>query len=604
MLLREQITVICQPAESKPIEIPFTPEKSYSVIFPGRKCTISYQGLKYTPLISEQEKHFIIVFGHLIKDGRVSKTVPTEMIEDALDNERSLEELNGEFLIVVIDKKNGTLHTFTDRFASTQFHYSVDEGSFIGAFSFNDCCEILKQKNKLDWDPVSAYDFLKFRRVHGPYTLARNISFLRAGYHLIWKNATCSLSRYYQPNFEKLSGSVAENAEKLGIALKNSISAKCSDKNKPGIFLSGGHDTRTVLAACNFPLHSITVGFHDNTREILRARELAALKNCPHQTIIIDEKHYLNTYQGALEQNGSQYNIANIFFGLDDVPNDIDVFLCGTGIDYMFQGMYMPSNSFDFASRRIGGKFKAKLPSQLTDHYINNFSSRLKYNGVENCFHKTIIEDIRAAHRDRIQELEIEARQFTDDLDDIWHYLFLSDPSRHYSYPDNLGMRTQGELRTPTFENSVFDLFHRIPMVQRFDRKLVRHTLKYLYPGFLKIRNANDDLPIVSSHRKFLYRSLSAIKRRIVRERSNSPIEMFRTWPTNDTVLKGNQDFESYLLSMRDSQKLFNADFIKYEHIAKLAEDFYSNDTKVNPPRVADFLWNFMSLNKFISTHS
>jgi asparagine synthetase B (glutamine-hydrolysing) len=568
---------------------------------PQRGFWLGYRGLRYTPHTLDDAGQFCAIFGHLIEGDHIVAKPDLAAFDQIVKDESHLRSLNGEFLIIHLDKRSGRLTCAVDRYASVQWHYTVVNGTFVGSFAFADICDEIAKRSRLQWDAVSALEYLKFRRVHGDRTLAENVRFLRAGCLIRFDGGDVQVRRYFTPRLETRACSLNESGEALAAAIARSVARKTSDGEKYGLFLSGGQDTRSVLAAAPTQLTCFTVGFHERTREILRARELAQLKSCPHRTIVLSPDHYEAIFATAVLQNGGQYSVANIFTGLGGVVSDIDVGLCGTGLDYMFQGMYMPAGRVTVMGRPLAWRWRKTVPQNVAEHYLAAYSSRLKFARIDD--HLTDSAALNAAMRDRLGAIEAEARALTDDTDFIWNHMFLADPSRHYSYPDNLGMRTDVELRTPAFDNDVYDLFQSMPMTHRFDRRAVRVALARLNPSFLRVPNANDDLPITSSAGKTYHQ----VKAALVRRWRGAPIqsgEVDRTWPTNAALLSGSDLFRESSLALADSPAATLLPSIDFGKVGALAARWHDSPPAAREPHAADFLWNIMGLAAFVSRYA
>ena len=544
---------------------------------------------------------FCAVFGHLIEGNRIVAKPDLAAFDGIVNDDARLRALNGEFLIIHLDKGSGRLTCVADRFASVQWHYASVDGGFVGSFAFVDICDEFARHSRLHWDAVSALEYLKFRRVHGEKTLVEDVRFLRAGCLVRFDGNGAQVHRYFTPRLQARSCSFNESGEALAAALTRSVARKTSDGKKYGLFLSGGQDTRSVLAAAERELSCFTIGFHERTREILRAGELAEIKGYPHQAIVLPPDHYETIYSTAVLQNGGQYSVANIFTGLGDAVSDIDVALCGTGLDYMFQGMYMPADRIRVLGRTLAWRRRKAVPQEVADYYIAAFSSRLKFARIND--YLTDAAGLNGTMLDRLRAIEAEARALTDDTDFIWNHMFLSDPSRHYSYPDNLGMRTDAELRTPAFDNDVYDLYQSMPMAHRFDRRAVRAALARLNPAFLRVPSANDDLPITSSAGKTYYQLKAALSRRL-RGTASGGDEVDRTWPSNAALLRGSNLFRQRSLALAESPAAALLPSIDFCKIGVLAARWHEASSAEREPYAADFLWNVMGLAAFISRYA
>ncbi|WP_339859775.1 asparagine synthase-related protein [Thalassospira alkalitolerans] len=590
---REHFFISISSIYAKSINIPFDVDYMDTFYFGEKSIQLAWAGVHENPVILYGERNISIGLGFFYCSNVSSKE---EILKELFERGNvTPAEINGEFLLLSIDKEDGSLVIYSDRFSSIQFHYSENSNGFIGAFSFSDIVVSKKaEKETLTWGDEEFYEYLNYRRIHGKYTLCKEIFFLRSG-HLLRYTDRMFVERYFAPKYEQRKISHNTAAVWVAEALQASISDKVSDAQSISLFLSGGHDTRVVLAALNRDVRCYTVGFNAQTREILRARELCDLIGVEHIPVVLEPDLYQETYLEAVLQNGGHYNVANIFLGLRDRVDAESVGLCGTGLDYLFQGMYIPRNDVNFHDYTLFHTPQT-ISSDISNFYLSSFSSRIKFPNINMLFRSDSIEDMRLALLHKIKYLEEEALEFGANPLQAYHHLFLSDPSRHYSYPDNLAMRTLCKLRTPSFDNRVFDCYLQTDPLLRFDRRLVRDVLDILKPEFRRVLSANDDLPIVSSSRKLAYRALRKFRTSLFGKPEEKPMETVRTWPTNDTALKTTRQAQQAIEILLDSQNSGNL-----IDIVRLADLYrrWQHEPADCPNHTADILWNIASVQMF-----
>ena len=127
-------------------------------------------------------------------------------------------------------------------------------------------------------------------------------------------------------------------------------------------------------------LKCFTVAYSDNL-EVQLARKIAEQSGHDHHFIKLSADHLTKTAQDAARLCGGMYSIDNaFFFGIEDeVSPHVDVLLHGHGIDYMFQGMYIPSNCLTLFNRPTFIKSVKPLGENLADFFLENIGYRLKY---------------------------------------------------------------------------------------------------------------------------------------------------------------------------------------------------------------------------------
>ena len=104
-------------------------------------------------------------------------------------------------------------------------------------------------------------------------------------------------------------------------------------------------------------------------------------------------------------------------------------------------------------------------------------------------------------------------------------------------------MKEMGDIRTISFDNSIMNLFLRLPDKQRLNARILKESLKILNPTFGKIKSANHGMTITANEYEM---TLISIYRKLGRMISNSkkfkhPSSKERTWPDRyDHIIENN----------------------------------------------------------------
>ena len=159
--------------------------------------------------------------------------------------------------------------------------------------------------------------------------------------------------------------------------LKQSAKRLVSDRKRYGVFLSGGHDSRLIISAFDYPVESFTVGFNKNY-EADCAENIAKALNSKNTFIKLSEDHLQKRINNITRICGGQYGFLDaLFTDLDEKYfKNIDYIFHGHGLDFMFQGMYLPAKYYKFFGSPIFYR-KIKLEhDDIKDEFINNISFR------------------------------------------------------------------------------------------------------------------------------------------------------------------------------------------------------------------------------------
>jgi len=157
--------------------------------------------------------------------------------------------LNGSFAIAVYDSRDQTLHLYTDRFLSRPLFFWQKNNDFAFASSVRSllCC---RDDIGREYDHMAIAEFIGFDKVISERTLFADIRRLPPAAHARLRNGKLAVERYF--NFDPCAvtdlSSWREAAHKLTDILRRSLEKRVADDSGLGVFLSGGIDSRLILA--------------------------------------------------------------------------------------------------------------------------------------------------------------------------------------------------------------------------------------------------------------------------------------------------------------------------------------------------------------------
>jgi len=157
--------------------------------------------------------------------------------------------LNGSFAIAVYDSRDQTLHLYTDRFLSRPLFFWQKNNDFAFASSVRSllCC---RDDIGREYDHMAIAEFIGFDKVISERTLFADIRRLPPAAHARLSNGKFAIGRYF--NFDPCAvtdlSSWREAACKLADLLKKGLEKRTADGCGTGIYLSGGIDSRLIMA--------------------------------------------------------------------------------------------------------------------------------------------------------------------------------------------------------------------------------------------------------------------------------------------------------------------------------------------------------------------
>ncbi|MBN1863874.1 MAG: hypothetical protein JW808_03125 [Victivallales bacterium] len=571
----------------------------------GAGLAVEFSGFLPRPTIVEGGEAVVILLGSPIYDDTtVDPTSAAKALLNDFGTKTVLELLDGEFLAIRFDKYKGTLDVINDRWCSIAFHYyiSPDRSMFCASPCFSSLWALLKNLGMLKLDQEALFEFLWFQRLFGTKTLARDVHFMPDAHELVVGSNGMSLRRYWTRNYEKNKNSLEFNAQYLADMVEESIRMKAPDDGaRYGHFLSGGMDSRSVLAAFgDKPPACFTVGVSDN-REVRTARNLTETMGAAHYFLQLHPEHYGMIREAAVKISGGMFNYDHaLFLGYQDLVASLaDVCFNGYGFDFMFQGMYIPSRNLRLAGRNLYLSKMTEPPENLADYFIGNASYRIKNADIWAFIKEPCKKDLAEFQHDSISRIIEQGKKLTHSRYDLWEYITFHHLSRHYSYPNVLSIKTSAEARILSLTNDIFDLYLSLPVKQRFEGKIEKKLLQILDPRLAAIPSANTGFPITACGIGQTFHQLySAIRRRISRK-GDYEAWTERTWPSREHALRNQQPLKNAALDIIRSDTLEQLDFLD---VAKVRDQVPRWLDGENIPQISgDIVQTLTTMGTFLS---
>ena len=485
-----------------------------------------------------------------------------------------LRQVNGEFLFITLDKKSKTMSVSTDRYASVPFFYVSDKSKFFGSVFYKEIWEYLKLKNQISLNEHAIFEFLWLQRLLGTKTYDSRSSFLLGATTVTYRSGSVTTRPYWRPSFQKTSASVKDTAHQLAKLLRQSARRKTSDRpGRIGMFLSGGTDSRTVLAAFEEPPATFTIGVSENN-EVKIAQTVAKQIQSQHRYIPINSDPYSDNLDAMTMLGGGMHAFDHgIFYKLkQDERKNIDVNFHGHGIDYLFQGMYLLTHNLTLFGRRTSFKRSDPIGNDFPAEYLNRIGHRIKNINLIEYVLPNRREDMLAQLRHSVEEIQQLGEGFCKTLDDQWEFMLIHALSRHYPFTNMSSMATITEQRTLAFDNDIFDLYLSLPKSHRIGGKIARKALKILNPGLAAIPTANtNERPDHSSLTRDARKFVRLVRDRIGPLRTNyiSPTAEERTWPDRGRVFATQPRLTNIAIELQTSDALASLGFIDMDKLGR-----------------------------------
>lgn len=440
----------------------------------------------------EEQKSKLIHDGHEFEfknnDAEYCLHLYEEMGKDAF------KQLNGSFSLAICHL--GTTHELiliNDRFSSRPlFYYLTGKGTLLFGTQLSSILQSSEVPRELDISSI--FEFFTFQRVLGAKTFYKNIDVLPPATVLRYRDGNISFTCYWEMRYREEKHPKKYYVDKLAEALTKSVVRRTQGNYRFGLLLSGGLDSRTVLAASDKKMVCFTFGDFKN-REVKIAKKIAQTKGYKHIFLKRSSDHYANLVDKAVEIGDGMYSFVhahNIGF-LTWIQEDCHILLHGHGLDFMFQGLYLPTKKLKVFGKEILNSHLLELSSErLTDVILKKLKYSLFTKNPKQIFtisYSGIFEDVLTQSIKTILE---KAKDNIVNLHNVWDYfVFLSSVSKHLTYLNLTSIRAYIDERTIAFDSDLLDVYLEIPPELRFKGKVYIRASKRLNSEIATIPNSN-----------------------------------------------------------------------------------------------------------------
>lgn len=267
------------------------------------------------PLRSESGKTFLIFSGEEYPDpalvrrlsrGREDEAESAYLLRLYEESPAFVEELNGMFHGVVVDRERHLVQLFNDRYGMHPLYYHQSGDTFYFA---TEAKAILAARPELRVpDPRGLGEFIACSCVLENRTIFKDIHVLPGASSWIFQDAKLEQKNtYFSPQQWEAQGpaSSEDYFEELRSVLQRTLPRYFAGPQQLGIAMTGGLDTRVILSGCPpaaGALQTYTFGSkYRDTYDVRIGRQVAQVCRQPHQVIEIGNE-FLNDFGSYAER--------------------------------------------------------------------------------------------------------------------------------------------------------------------------------------------------------------------------------------------------------------------------------------------------------------
>lgn len=497
--------------------------------------------------------------------------------------DKAFKKLNGCFIIAIYDLFERKLLLVNDRFSSRNlFYYFSTDGLIFGT----QLSSVLTHSHvPRDLRKDAIFEFFTFQRVLGTKTYYKNVNVLESANILTYCDGNFSSSPYWQMRFrynsKKIKHPYNYYTTKLAVVLKNSVRRKTSMPHQYGVLLSGGLDSRMVVAALEKEVTAFTFGDFINN-EIRIAKRIAETKKNKHVFLKRKMNHYVNLLDDAVKIGDGMYRFTHAhsigFF--NGILKETDILLNGYLSDTLFKGACIPYAKLNIFNSYIDLPLLETIKTDaFPDQLLSKAPDSLYKLNPKQLFEGTYSANYDSVIRDSLNQLISKSEGYADNVYDKFHWFYINHISKVHGFLFELSLRQFTISESLMLDNDVLDFCLELPIKFRSNHKLWISALLQLNSNLAIMPDSNNGVsPFIPSLIKWGLDLSQILIKKLRLSQTALPHPTYQSdcaWPNMSELLRHNVELKRIVIKMIDDPEsippsIFNIDRIKQvfiEHV-------------------------------------
>ena len=381
----------------------------------------------------------------------------------------ALTRAEGNFAIAVWDQREQTAFLLSDRLGLRPLYYAQQGRSLLWASKVRPLLE--HPDVPVDVNPVALAELLAYEYVLGDKTLVRAVSLLPPATLLTCREGQVTLRRYWRLQYAPQPMTLDEAIEAFVSTLERAVDRAAAAPAKVGVPLSGGVDSRTLLALidpAHQPVDAFTFGF-PWSQDVLSARQVARRLGAAHH-VAWSEAAYLPQWapQGVRNTDGMvscrHYHICQI---VPAMASRVNIALDGIG-GGLYRGESRVRNCLPAAMDGKAGNPAAMIQEAIAGIY----NTGVKFAELSAVCHGPASNHLEEASRASLQDVWRDSGGADEDVRDRLDALQLRERIRRFANHGSFNVRSRLEVRMPYLSAAMIELHRRIPAEIRWSGQL------------------------------------------------------------------------------------------------------------------------------------
>ena len=468
--------------------------------------------------------------------------------------------LNGLFTLAIWNSTKQEILLVNDRYGLRPLYYARHNGALLFASEVKALLQDRTLTRRVNDEAVA--DFFAFGQLLGDKTFLEGIQLLPPASILTCHKEKLSIEQYWE--FIHLEGSLSESyyVEELVERFRKAVRIRVQDGHRKGLLLSGGLDSRSVLAGADGKLDTFSFG-DEGSGEARIARAVANALGASNEFFQMKQDHIARYAERAVYLTDGMLDIVHFHAMslLESIRGRVDIIFDGLSLDRLLGAKLFGSRMTHPSDHELAAMiFRKKMNSVFTDHAASQLFAREYYQRIEHAPFQSLLREVNKT-RD------------SNPANRSDHFLLRNRERRLISMQPSF-YRTMLEHRAPTYDNDLVDLILSIPPRLRSNHGIHGKFLKKLHPAAARVpynkTGVGADAPYIISRLGYLVYGGKIVSKRLLRRytRGLISVPIKSTYPDYDEWMRQDSTFsgfaEEILLDERTLRRgYFNRDFVR-----------------------------------------
>lgn len=482
---------------------------------------------------------------------------------DGLDDERYVRRLherygpefvrglNGSFTLLLYDRPARELSLISDRLGTVPVYYARPDGD---TFVFSTDVQALPRHPTVEtsFHPGYLHEYLAFRHAFGVKTPLTGVETIEPGAvtTVDLDDGSVTTSEYWRPVYRPRDEPFEWFVEEFASRFRQIMSEWTTSEGSDGVLLSGGSDSRLVLAGLE---DATAVHTNDWMNREARTAERCALTADAEFAMFRRGAEYR---VDALERNREHLDFIGWFTQAyltgheSELTDRVDRLFTGLYGDTLFKRFGVPARDVS-----LGPVGSMTLPVERHVDSVDDYVDLLMDSAYDGFDLPTDLRETLEANIYRTDDGVVHHGVTYDSLDELAYYDSCYPLSNDNDMLFWSALRRTLPTRTPFLDNRLVDLSLSMPIRYRLRRNVVDRALERLAPELASIPHAGTGVPPSRSFAAtYIGEHLRAFWRKYVSD--ETPPEPYMTngsWPDDAALLRANDCFADVLEAHRET---------------------------------------------------